>query len=232
MVDEKSNEITAIPKLLEILEIKGCLVTIDAMGCQVEIAQRIVDQEADYALSVKGNQPTLFVGVQEAAEDHLQKSSSFEGKFYHRTVEKGHGRHETRDYFVVDVPKDLPDRSRWPKLNAIGLACNTTIRDGQESIELRYYILSRKMSAKEFGEGIRGHWSIENRLHWQLDVTFDEDRCRIRKDHASANFSILRRTALSLLKNENTVKIGMKNKRNVAAINESYLEQVLFGNRL
>ncbi len=141
VVDEKSNEITAIPKLLEILEIKGCLVTIDAMGCQVEIAKRIVDQGADYALSVKGNQPTLFEGVQNAVNDHLEKSPSLKGKFYHKTVEKGHGRHETREYYVLDAPKDLPDRSRWTKLHAIGLACNTTVRDGQKSVEFRYYIL-------------------------------------------------------------------------------------------
>ena len=228
VVDEKSNEITAIPKLLEMLEIKGSLVTIDAMGCQVAIAQKIVNQEANYVLAVKGNQPTLHDGVVTHFAVHLADSNVFKGRDFHRTTEQAHGRKTEREYFVCAVPDDLPDRSQWPQLRAIGMTVNHTIRDGQETIEGRYYILSRKLTAKQFGAAVRGHWSVENNLHWQLDVTFREDECRIRLGHADTNFSLLRRAALSLLKNEQTAKIGVKNKRLSAALDDNYLLKVLF----
>ena len=229
VVDEKSNEITAIPKLLQMLEIKGSLVTIDAMGCQVQIAQKIVDQQADYVLATKGNQPTLFNGVVNHFATHLADPNVFKGRGFHRTTEKAHGRETEREYFVCAVPDDLPDRSRWPKLKAIGMTVNRTLRDGKETIEGRYYILSRKLTAKQFAEAVRTHWSIENNLHWQLDVTFGEDQCRLRKGHADTNVSLLRRHALSLLKNERTAKVGIKNKRLSAGWNEDYLLKVLFG---
>jgi predicted transposase YbfD/YdcC len=228
VVDEKSNEITAIPKLLQMLEIKGSLVTIDAMGCQVKIAETIVDQQADYVLAVKGNQPTLHDGVVDHFAVHLNDPNVFKGRGFHRTNEKAHGRETEREYFVCAVPDDLPDASRWPKLRAIGMTVNRTLRDGKETIEVHYYILSRKLTGKQFAEAVRGHWSIENSLHWQLDVTFGEDQCRIRKGYADANFSLLRRQALSLLKNEQTSKVGIKNKRLSAALNEDYLLKVLF----
>ncbi len=126
------------------------------------------------------------------------------------------------------MPDDLPDRSRWKGLKAIGIAINITTKDGKETGEIRYYILSRYLSGRRFAQAVRGHWSIENRLHWQLDVTFQEDQCRLRKGHADTNFSILRRTALSLLKNEATHKVGIKNKRLTAGWDETYLEKVLF----
>ena len=147
----------------------------------------------------------------------------------YETEEKGHGREETRYYYICPVPDDLPDRSRWPGLKAIGMALSTTMRDGEECNEVRYYILSKYLSARRFAGAVRGHWGIENRLHWQLDVTFQEDLCRIRKGHADANFSILRRTALSDAQNESTLKVGIKNKRLSAGWNEAYLEQVLVG---
>ena len=130
---------------------------------------------------------------------------------------------------MCPVPDHLPDGSRWPGLKAIGLVVSTTIRAGEECNEVRYYILSKYLAARGFASAVRGHWGIENRLHWQLDVTFQEDQCRIRKGHADANFSILRRTALAMLKNETTLKIGIKNKRLSAGWNEQYLEQVLVG---
>ncbi len=229
VVDEKSNEITAIPKLLEILEISNSLVTIDAMGCQVEIAQAIRDRKADYVLAVKGNQPTLHEGVQDYFVEHLQDDFDGVKVSRHETREKGHGREENRYYYVCPVPKDLPDRERWPNLKAIGVAINNTKRDGKETGEVRYYILSKQISARRFAEAVRSHWGIENNLHWQLDVTFNEDQSRIRKGHADANFSILRRTALSLLKNNNTKKVGIKNKRFLAALDEHYLVEVLMG---
>jgi predicted transposase YbfD/YdcC len=229
VVDAKSNEITAIPKLLEMLELSGAMVTIDAMGCQTEIARRIVDAGADYCLAVKDNQPTLRQGIVDYFEKHLEDDFAGVRMRHHTTDEKGHGREEARHYMICPVPEDLPDRSRWPSLKAIGVAINVTLRDGKIVGENRYYILSKFVAARPFAEAVRGHWSIENRLHWQLDVTFQEDQCRIRQGHADANFSILRRAALSLLKNETTLKVGIKNKRLTAGWDESYLEKVLLG---
>lgn len=228
-VDEKSNEITAIPKLLEILSLHGCLVTIDAMGCQTEIAEKIVAGGADYVLAVKGNQPTLHAGIEQFFMDHLEDDFARVKVSRCQTQEHGHGREEERAYFVCRALDDLPDRGRWKKLTAIGIAINNTFRDGKHTSEVRYYILSKHLSAKKFGAAVRGHWSIENRLHWQLDVTFGEDQCRLRKGHADANFSILRRAALGLLKNNRTLKVGVKNKRLAAGWDDEYLAQVLFG---
>jgi predicted transposase YbfD/YdcC len=229
VVDAKSNEITAIPKLLEILELSGAMVTIDAMGCQTEIARQIISAGADYCLAVKDNQPTLHQGIISFFEEHLNDDFASIRMRYHMTDEKGHGREETRYYMICPVPEDLPDRARWTGLQAIGVAISDTHRDGKQVGENRYYILSKFIAACRFADAVRGHWSIENRLHWQLDVTFQEDQCRIRQGHAYANFSILRRTALSLLKNETTLKVGIKNKRLTAGWDESYLEKVLTG---
>jgi predicted transposase YbfD/YdcC len=229
VVDAKSNEITAIPKLLEILEIRGSLVTIDAMGCQTEIAQKIIDKEADYCLAVKGNQPTLHQGLvdymnkqQDEGFEHV-KARRFE------THEDKHGRTDHRWYIICPVPDDLPDQKRWANLKAIGIAIHNSFRDGKECNEVRYYILSKFLSGKKFANAVRQHWAIENNLHWQLDVTFNEDQSRVRKGNADANFSILRRTALSMLKNESTAKVGVKNKRLQAGWDEDYLEKVLLG---
>lgn len=229
VVDAKSNEITAIPKLLEILEISDCLVTIDAMGCQTEIAEKIVAAGANYVLAVKGNQPTLAEGIQDFFIDHQEDDFARTKVSRYETKERGHGRVESRSYYVCPVPDDLPDRERWKNLVAIGITINDTERGAKHSDEVRYYILSKKLTARKFAEAVRGHWSIENRLHWQLDVTFSEDQSRIRKGHADANFSILRRTALSLLKNNRTLKVGIKNKRLAAGWDDDYLAQVLFG---
>ena len=228
-VDAKSNEITAIPKLLKMLEISGSLVTIDAMGCQTTIAKTIIDSNADYVLAVKKNQPTLYDGISWFFLMNREQNFAGVRVSRHQTYEKGHGREETRLYFVCAVPHDLPDRKRWPSLAAIGCTTNITIRGGKRCYETRYYILSRKLSAKEFAAAVRGHWSIENSLHWQLDVTFGEDQSRLRRGHADVNFSILRRTALSLLKNNKTLKIGVKNRRLTAGWDDTYLQQVLFG---
>ena len=229
IVEAKSNEITAIPKLLEMLELSGAMVTIDAMGCQTEIARQIVEAGADYCLAVKGNQPTLHQGIVGFFDKHLEEDFAHTPARHYQTEEKGHGREETRYYHICPVPEDLPDRSRWAALKAIGIVISKMHRDGKDCIDVRYYILSKYIAARRFGEAVRGHWSIENRLHWQLDVTFGEDQSRIRQGHADANFSILRRAALSMLKNENTLKVGVKNKRLTAGWDESYLEKVLLG---
>lgn len=229
VVDAKSNEITAIPKLLEMLELSGAMVTIDAMGCQTEIAKKIIDAGADYCLAVKGNQPTLHQGIIDFFDDHLEDDFARTQMRYLETSEQGHGRTEHRYYHICPVPDDLPDRSRWADLAAIGVAISNTQREGKDCSEVRYYILSKYLSARRFADAVREHWAIENRLHWQLDVTFQEDQCRIRHGHADANFSILRRAALAMLKNETTLKVGIKNKRLTAGWDESYLEKVLQG---
>jgi len=229
IVEEKSNEITAIPKLLELVEISGASVTIDAMGCQTEIAAKIVERKGDYVLAVKGNQPSLHSGVVESFLDHLDDDFARVKVSRHETTEHGHGRDEHRTYYVCDVPEGLPDRARWKGLKRIGMAISDTVRGGKACDEVRYYILSKRMSARRFGATVRGHWGIENSLHWQLDVSFGEDRSRVRKGHADANLSLVRRTALSLLRNERSQRVGVKTKRLTAGWNDDYLEQVLFG---
>jgi predicted transposase YbfD/YdcC len=229
VVDEKSNEITAIPKLLEMLELSGALVTIDAMGCQREIAEQIVASGADYVLAVKENQPTLHKELVFFFADHRADDFARVNVRRQETYEHAHGRDEMRFYYLCPAPDDLQSQERWHKLRAIGMTVNNTVRNGKECIEARYYILSRLVSGKRFAEAVRTHWAIENRLHWQLDVTFQEDQSRIRKGHADANFSSLRRTALSLLKNNHTKKVGVKNKRLAAALNDDYLTEVLVG---
>jgi predicted transposase YbfD/YdcC len=228
VVDAKSNEITAIPKLLEMLDVAGALVTIDAMGCQTEIASKIVDAKADYCLAVKGNQPTLHGGLITFFNDHLEDDFARHPVRRFETNEKEHGREDQRSYFICPLPDSIPDANRWKSLKAIGIAINNTMRDGVLVIAVRYYILSKYLSGKRFADAVRSHWGIENQLHWQLDVTFGEDQSRLRKGHADANFSTLRRTALSLLKREKTEKVGIKNKRLTAAWDEDYLDKVLF----
>lgn len=230
VVDEKSNEITAIPQLLEILELSGCLVTIDAMGCQREIAQKIVDAGADYVLAVKDNQPKLHEAIRDFFSEHLEDDLKHVPHRRHETHEQGHGREDDRYYYLAKLPESFPLHENWPGLKAIGMAVRVTEHDdGRASDDVRYYITSRYTSGRRFAEAVRGHWGIENALHWQLDVTFQEDQCRIRKGHADANFSLLRRASLSLLKNNRSRKIGVKNKRLNAAWDDAYLLEVLCG---
>ncbi len=230
VVDEKSNEITAIPKLLEVIEISGALVTIDAMGCQKEIAAKIVARGADYCLAVKDNQPTLHAQIEAHFEELVEREFAGAKVRQTATFGKGHGRQENRYYYLCPIPESVSEASRWKQLKAIGMAVSLTTRDGEEQTHIRYYILSKYVAADRFAEAVRRHWGIENELHWQLDVTFGEDQSRVRKGHADANLSILRRTALSLLKNERTAKVGIKNKRLTAAWDDDYLTQVLFSN--
>ena len=228
-VDAKSNEITAIPKLLEMLELSGCLVTVDALACQTNIAQRIVAAGADYVLAVKQNQKKLFADVSWFFLVHLEENFRQVRVRRRTTVEKGHGRQETRQYYVCAVPRDFAQRKRWAKLAALGCVVSRVERDGKTTCTRRYYILSRKLTALQFAEAVRGHWGIENQLHWQLDVAFGEDQSRIRRGHADENFSTLRRTALALLKNNRGLQCGIKNKRLSAGWNEDYLLEVLLG---
>jgi predicted transposase YbfD/YdcC len=227
VVDEKSNEITAIPELLGLLDVSGAVVTIDAMGCQKEIAESIREGEGDYVLAVKQNQPTLYEQVEGAISAGLEQDASELDE--HRTVEAGHGRQETRMYVVFPAPETVDPDGVWRDLSAVGMAITeSTDSQGRCRMEARYYILSALLSAKEFAGAVRGHWGIENNLHWQLDVSFREDECRVRTDHAPANLSVIRRFALGLLKREASCRRGIETKRLKCAASDEYREKALF----
>jgi predicted transposase YbfD/YdcC len=227
VVDERSNEITAIPELLEVLELCGAIVTIDAMGCQKEIAAKIRERGGDYVLAVKQNQPTLYERVREAIDEGLEQDA--EQIDEHCTDEKEHGRQEVRTYVVFPAPEGVDPEGLWQDLCAVGVTSSERAdTHGRASLEGRYYILSRRLSAKEFADAVRGHWSIENQLHWQLDVSFREDACRVRTGHAAANLSVIRRFALGLLKRETECRRGIATKRLKCALSEEYREKVLF----
>jgi predicted transposase YbfD/YdcC len=227
VVDEKSNEITAIPELLGLLDVSGAVVTIDAMGCQKEIADLIREGEGDYVLAVKQNQPTLYEQVEEAIDAGLEQDASELDE--HQTVEAGHGRRETRTYAVFPAPETVDPDGEWRDLSAVGMAITeSTDCRGRCRTEARYYILSVLLSAKEFAGAVRGHWGIENNLHWQLDVSFREDACRVRTDHAPANLSVIRRFALGLLKREASCRRGIETKRLKCAASDEYREKALF----
>jgi predicted transposase YbfD/YdcC len=230
-IDDKSNEITAIPKLLELLELKGALVTIDAMGCQKEIARAIVEKGGDYVLTVKGNQEHLRDDIEAAVLKAI--NDGVEGKDYltHETEGDGHGRHEKRHYTVLLVPeRGLRNKEQWEKLATIGVCYRERTCKGVTSEETVYFIGSRVMSAKEYGQVLRGHWQIENGLHWHLDVTFGEDANRVRERTEAANFSLLRKAALSLLK-RNPKKQSIAVKRYMAALDPDFLAEILAGSQ-
>ena len=204
VVSEKSNEITAIPELLELLDVSGAVVTIDAMGCQKEIAELIREGSGDYVLAVKQNQPTLYEQVEEAIDAGLERDTAALDE--RQTVDTGHGRQETRTYVIFPAPETVDPEGLWRDLSAVGMAITeSTDSQGCCRLEAFSFILSVLLSAKEFAGAVRGHWSIENNLHWQLDVSFREDESRVRRDHAPANLSVIRRFALGLLKLERRV---------------------------
>lgn len=229
VVDEKSNEIPAIPQLLELIDIQGALVTIDAMGCQREIAEKIVEEKGHYVLQAKDNQPSLVQAIESYVEEHTDTDFANVPHRRYETSDKGHGRVEHRSYLVLKVPADFSESSKWKKLKALGVVTRTIERNGQTSRSVSHYILSRYVGAQRFAEAVRGHWSIENNLHWQLDVTFREDQLRIGRAHAPVNMSLLMRTALSLLQQETSCNQGIETKRLCAAWDEDYLEKVLLG---
>ncbi len=221
-VDEKSNEITAIPELLSVLVLKGCIVTIDAMGCQTNIADNIVEQEADYVLAVKGNQGSLYEQIVDSFR-FLKTASVFDD------LNVDHGRIEKRICRVIDDLSMIEDSGKWKQLKQlIELESERIIKaTGEIQKEKRYYITSLSCSAKEIESCVRQHWGIENSLHWTLDVAFREDHSRKRNGNSAQNYSLLNKIALNLLKNEKSVKVGVKGKRLVAGWNNQYLIDLL-----
>ena len=232
-VDSKSNEITAIPVLLKLLELDGCIVTIDAMGCQKEIARGITEAGADYVLALKANHDGMYQDVVTTFNEALD--TNFLGISHQRkqTIEKGHGRIERRRYFLVDDPlymQYLETAESWSNLNSIGMVEAQREVNGLVSVEKRYYLCSVS-SVREFAQAARGHWSVENNLHWVLDVAFREDHHRTRSDHSAQNFSVLRHIALNLLKAEKSVKVGIKVKRLKCGWDHDYLLKVLLASQ-
>jgi len=225
--DEKSNEITAIPKLLSILVLKGCIVTIDAMGCQRAIAEQIVEQGGDYVLALKDNQPTLH----EAAKDFFAtaEAADFAGVTYDAVAEtdKGHGRVETRRYFITEHLETLPHRDEWRGLRSIGMAVRETWTGGRHTEERRYFIASIAADAQSFATAVRQHWGIENRLHWRLDVVFNEDASTIRKGNGPVILATVRHLALNLFERSGSSS-GLAAKRRRAAWDDDYRANVVF----
>lgn len=226
-VDGKSNEITAIPKLLSILDVSGCIVTIDAMGAQTEIAKQIIDQDADYVLSLKGNQGNLHQDVEQLF-DWATKTDfkDIEHEAY-QTIDKGHGRIEIRRYWLLGNVEHLEDAQRWEGLKRVGMIESERRIDGQTpTTERRYYLMSLDGGIERFAYASRGHWGIENRLHWSLDVVFHEDDSRIRRGHAPENMTVIRKIALNLLAQESS-KGSKKGKRLKAGWDNDFLVRVL-----
>ena len=230
-VAEKSNEITAIPRLLELLDVKGALVSIDAMGCQKDIAAKIVERGGDYVLTVKDNQPSLLTAIQDCFQKAIETDFAGLKHDEFQTQETGHGRKETRNYQIITNPQ-LPMNAEWAGLSVIGMCYHECIQNGKTSEQIRYFIGSRKTTAKVYGTALRHHWRIENTLHWQLDVSFAEDKNRVSRRHGAENLALVRRLALSLLK-QHSSKESIACKRLHAALDSDFLLEVaaLAGNQ-
>lgn len=228
--DEKSNEITAIPELLKVLVLKGCIVTIDAMGCQTNIARLIIEDEGDYVLALKGNQGSLHNDVQDLLAYAQEINFRDVAHDFHQTVEKNHGRLEIRRHWIISEPEFMAfvdPKGKWAGLQSMGMVEAQRTIAGQTSTEIRYYISSLPGDAVQFAQAVRSHWHIENKLHWVLDVAFREDLSRVRTGHAAENFAVLRHMALNLLRHETSAKCGIKAKRLKAGWNDDYLLKVL-----
>ena len=225
---EKSNEITAIPELLRLVDINGAIITIDAMGTQKDIAAQIIDGKADYLLALKGNQESLHRATVDYIEVHMENDFAGMGARRYTTTEKGHGREETRTYIQLPAPPSLPGFKLWKGLKSIGVVISCCLRNGKETSEVRYYISSLGVGVKRFAHAVRGHWGIENTCHWSLDMTYREDESRIRDKHMRENFAWLNRFTLSLLK-QHPAKDSLVMKRRSCSWSDDFLLQVLTG---
>jgi predicted transposase YbfD/YdcC len=223
---EKSNEITAIPELLRLVDIKGAIITIDAMGTQKAIAAQVIEGEADYVLALKGNHETLHQAVIDEIDEQLE--GDLAGAQELVTTEKGHGREEVRTYLQLPAPEGLPGFRQWKGLKSIGLVTSHCLREGKETVEVRYYISSLEVDVKRFARAVRGHWGIENSCHWSLDMTFREDESRLREQHLRENFAWLRRFALSLLK-QHPGRQSLAMKRRSCGWSDAFLMEVVNG---
>jgi predicted transposase YbfD/YdcC len=227
-VDDKSNEITAIPKLLQMLDLEGALVSIDAMGCQKNIAEQVREQKADYLLAVKENQERLYQDIEAMFLDFVDQEGEGYAHTFAETSERGHGRVEWRGVYVFEQLDGIRDRELWRDLSRVIVVLRERQVGGEITQEAHYHISSRKTNANTFLSAVRGHWGIENRCHWVLDVCFAEDACRSRKGHSAENLAYLRRMALSMLKTADGPKCGTRNRRLTAGWDTTYLEEILF----
>lgn len=223
---EKSNEITAIPELLRLVDIQGAIITSAAMGTQKAIAAQIIAGGGDYVLALKGNQETLHQAVIEHIDEQLEGDLAQAREQV--TIEQGHGREETRTYLQLPAPESLPGLAQWKGLKSIGVVTSCCLREGKETIEVRYYISSLAVSVKRFAHAVRGHWGIENSCHWSLDITYREDESRIRNQHLRENFAWLRRFTLSLFKQHQSRK-SVAMKRNCCGWSENFMLEALTG---
>lgn len=225
--EAKSNEITAFPLLIELLDLKEAIVTIDAAGCQKEIASQIRAKKGDYVLALKGNQGNLHAEVENFFIQALQVTPEEALCERYINEEKSRGRLETREVWVTNQLDWLPQKDMWKDLNSVVCLKNTRVIKDKASVEFRYYISSMQADAWKIGHAIRSHWSVENKLHWQLDVSYGEDDCKVRKDNGAENFSVIRRATLNLLKGDKKTKAGIKNKRSKAGWDKNYMLSVL-----
>ena len=222
-VDSKTNEITAVPDLLNLLDIRHATITTDALNTQKNIAETIVERKAHYALPVKGNHKSLEEAIKFSFDTTAPDTN--DPHLYQTTTEKGHGRIETREYRILSADA-IEQKNEWPGLVSLGQVVSTVLRGEKETVETRFYLLSFEGVAR-FASTIRGHWQVENQLHWVLDVTFREDDCRVRKDNAPANFSLIRKLALNILRSDKTSSLSIPRKQARASRNIDYLDQLL-----
>lgn len=227
--EDKSNEITAIPALLDLLDIKGCIVTIDAMGCQEDIAAKIIDKKSDYILAVKDNQKNLhneIIDFFECARQHDFKGVAHD---YFEEISKGHGRVETRKSWISTCLETIENTEKWTGITAIGMVESERYIKGITTIERRHYIASIAQNAEMFAHAVRSHWAIENKLHWVLDVTFKEDASRVRRDNCAENLGVIRHVVINILRQDKTTKGSVKGRRYKCALDSKYANKVLDG---
>ena len=230
--EEALEEIAIIPELLRVLDLKGCLVTTDALGCHTSTAEQVVEQQADYVLAVKANQPKLHAHLQQLFDRSDATLHADPTVDYWSTQDQNHGRCETRHYWTTDQIEDFADHARWPGLGLFGMVEATRHQGDHVSVERRYYISTLDNNAQRLGQAVRGHWAIENSLHWILDVVFNEDQSRIRRGHGPENMAVLRHIALNLLQQDKTTKAGMQTKRLKAGWDNKYLANLLANGKL